>query len=248
MKIVNCSVLVTGGSDGVGLELSREFHRRGNHVMICGRNAVRLDAAQKEIGNIQTFQCDLSKESDIYALADAVKTKLGGLTILVNNAGVQLNYNMNDVGIEDAFREIDWETSINFNAVAKLTTLCIPILKQCHESAIINVSSGLAITPKSSAPIYCATKAAVHIFSKSLRYQMQDAANNVSVFEAILPLVDTNMTRGRGTDKITPKQVTDEIFQALEKNIFEIKVGKVKLLSFVNRFAPRIAEEILRRS
>ncbi|MDJ0616247.1 MAG: SDR family NAD(P)-dependent oxidoreductase [Calothrix sp. MO_192.B10] len=246
MKLSGHTILITGGSAGVGLALTREFYKRGNRVIICGRSIERLALAKKEMSEIETIQCDLAKDDDIINLVQVINTKFPDLSMLVNNAGVQLNYQLTKVDREKALKDIDWEVQINFNSIAKLTTLCLPLLQQQKESGIINISSGLALTPKSSAPIYCATKAAVHIFSQSLRYQMEYNAPNIAVFEAILPLVDTDMTKGRGKGKISPKQVADEILNALKKNNYEINVGKVKLLVWINRFAPWLAKRILR--
>ncbi len=248
MQLSGHTVLVTGGSAGVGIAIAREFYHRDNRVIICGRNLERLDRAKQEMSNIETIQCDLAKDVEIRNLAKAIAYKFPNLSILVNNAGVQKNYKFTEVNIDKALEDIDWEIHVNFNAIVKLTTLCLPILRQQFESAIINVSSGLALSLKSSAPVYCATKAAVHTFSKALRYQMEDHAPNVAVFEAILPLVDTQMTKGRGKDKISPEQVADEVFKALRKNDYEINVGKVKLLVWMNRFLPWLVEGIMRKN
>lgn len=248
MKLSNRTVLVTGGGSGIGLELAREFYRRGNRVVICGRNAERLSYAAKEIGDIETIQCDLAKEAEMLALVDKLSSKFGELSVLVNNAAIQLNYDFTQANPELALHNIDWEINVNLNSIVKLTTLCLPLLRQHSESAILNVSSGLALSPKKTAPVYCATKAALHIFSKALRYQMEDSAPNIRVFEAILPIVDTEMTRGRGKGKISPKQVAQEVFIGLKNNTEEIRVGKVKLLIFLNRFMPWLAERILRNS
>ncbi|MEH2361775.1 SDR family oxidoreductase [Nostoc sp.] len=248
MKLSKQTVLITGGSAGVGLELARKFKQHNNRVIICGRNAEQLARAVQEIGDIETIQCDLAQESDIHALVETLKNKVGELSILVNNAGVQLNYNFIQAEPEYTLKDIDWEIDVNLNAVIKLTTLCLPLLRQQPESAIVNVSSGLAIAPKSTAPVYCATKAAIHIFSKALRYQMEDNAPNIAVYDAILPLVDTNMTRGRGKGKISPQQVAHEVFAAMERNRYEICVGKVKLLVLINRILPQLAAKILRNS
>ncbi|HYW20878.1 MAG TPA: SDR family NAD(P)-dependent oxidoreductase [Nodularia sp. (in: cyanobacteria)] len=248
MKLSKQTVLVTGGSAGIGFELARKFKQQNNRVIICGRNAEQLVRAAEEIGDIETIQCDLAQSADIYALVETLKKKVGKLSILVNNAGVQLNYNFIQADPELTLKDIDWEIDVNLNATIKLTTLCLPLLLQEPQSAIVNVSSGLAIAPKRTAPVYCATKAAVHIFSKALRYQMQDNAPNIAVYEAILPLVDTNMTRGRGKGKISPAQVAQEIFEGIEKNRHEIHVGKVKLLVLIHRILPQLAEKILRNS
>lgn len=247
MKLSNQTVLITGGSAGIGLEIAREFKKRGNHVIVCSRNLKRLALAAEELGDIETIQCDLVKEADLYSLVDRITASEKNLSILVNNAGVQLNYNFltNEPKLED----IDGEIAVNFNALVKLSYLCLPLLRKNPQSAIINVSSGLAFAPKKSAPVYCASKAAVHIFSKAFRYQMEDTAPNIAVFEAILPLVDTEMTKGRGDgQKISPRQVAREIMIALEKDQYEIYVGKVKLLMLIRRLLPQLAYKILRNS
>ncbi|MBE9008553.1 SDR family NAD(P)-dependent oxidoreductase [Fortiea sp. LEGE XX443] len=248
MKLSKQTVLVTGGSAGIGFELARKFKQHNNRVIICGRNAEQLLKAAQEIGDIETIQCDLAQEADIYALVETLKNKVGKLSILVNNAGVQLNYNFIQADPELTLKDIDWEIDVNLNAALKLTMLCLPLLRQQPQSAIVNMSSGLAIAPKRNAPVYCATKAALHIFSKALRYQMEDNAPNVAVYEAVLPLVDTNMTRGRGKGKIPPKQVAQEVFEAIERDKYEIHVGKVKLLVLIHRILPQLAEKILRNS
>ena len=131
---------------------------------------------------------------------------------------------------------------MNFTSLVALTSACIPLLKANEEAAIVNISSGLAVTPKASAPVYCATKAAVHSFSKSLRYQLRESLPHVRVFEVMPPLVDTNMTSGRDEDnKMKPKDVAAEVFSALRSNRTEVKVGKVKLLSLLQRLSPRLA-------
>jgi short-subunit dehydrogenase involved in D-alanine esterification of teichoic acids len=187
MKLSKQTVLITGGSAGVGLELARKFKQHNNRVIICARNAEQLAKAAEEIGDIETIQCDLAKESDIYALIETLKNKVGELSILINNAGIQLNYNFTQAEPELTVKNVDWEIDVNLNAVIKLTTLCLPLLENQPQSAIVNVTSGLAIAPKRSAPVYCATKAAIHIFSKALRYQMEDNSPNIGVYEAILP-------------------------------------------------------------
>ena len=92
------------------------------------------------------------------------------------------------------------------------------------------------------APVYCGTKAGIHIFAKALRYQLV----KVKVFEIIPPLVDTNMTKGRGNGKIIAEQLVDEFIKSFEKNNYEINIGKVKLLKFINRIFPSLAEKIMK--
>ena len=116
-------------------------------------------------------------------MLDHLTQNLPSLNILLNNAGIQHRYNF--LKDENALKKIDEEIDINFRAVARLTKILLPSLVKASEAAIVSVSSFLGIVPKSSGPIYCATKAALHAFSKSLRYQLQGAP--VKMFEIITP-------------------------------------------------------------
>ncbi len=118
----------------------------------------------------------------------------------------------------------------------------ISTLQVNDNSAIVNVSSALGLVPKMQAPVYCGTKAGIHIFSKSLRYQL----DKVKVFEIIPALVDTEMTAGRGKGKISPQQLADEFIRAFKKNLYEVSIGKVKLLKIINRIGPRLADKIMK--
>lgn len=248
MELTNQKVLVTGGSKGIGLELARKFIALGNKVAICGRNRETLLKAKSELGDIETIQCDLSNPEAVFVLAEQVKDKLGGLSILVNNAGVQKNYSFINGDIEEIIHDVAWEIQTNLTAVINLTSLCLPMLKLEDYAAIINVSSGLAITPKASAPVYCASKAAIHSFTQSLRYQCENESPNIQVFEVMPPLVDTHMTYGRGSKKLSPKQVADEAFRGLIRDKHKIYINKVKLLNIIHRISPVLSEKILRNS
>lgn len=110
----------------------------------------------------------------------------------------------------------------------------------------MNVSSGLALAPKASAPVYCATKAAVRSFTKALRYQCEDAAPNVAVVEAIMALVDTDMTQGRGARKMSAHDAAAEVVRGLQRGAPEIWVGRTRLLKTLLRLAPGVAERMMR--
>ena len=180
--------------------------------------------------------------------ASNVTSVLGGLTVLVNNAGIQYQTLFPRDDPATIFAQLEREVAVNLTGLVKLTTLCLPTLARADEAAIVNVSSGLALVPKASAPIYCATKAALHSFSKALRYQLEDHCPSVKLFEVLPPMVDTAMTAGRGRpkDKITPEQVATETLAGMRRDRHEIPVGKTRLLGWVNRAAPRLAEKILR--
>lgn len=242
MILTNNIVLITGGGSGIGFALAKAFLDLQNTVVVCGRSSSKLEIVQNRYPGIHTVQCDLKRDDDIRTLLQKIQTDFNGLNILVNNAGIQYNYDFyND---EDALRKIDDEVSINFLALAKSTRLFLPLLMRQQAAAIVNISSALGLVPKESAPVYCATKAATHIFSKSLRYQLEKT--HVKVFEVIPPLVDTDMTKGRGKSKISPASLATEIINGLKKDNYEILVGRVKMLFLINRLVPKLAEKILR--
>lgn len=161
--------------------------------------------------------------------------KLSDNTVLITGGGS---------GIGLALHRIEEEVNINLLAHLKLTDRFLPILMGRPSAAIVNVTSALALLPKQSAPIYCATKAAMHNFTKALRYQFEDTT--VKVFEIILALVDTEMTKGRGKGKITPEALAAEALRGLESNQYEIRIEKTKILFALNRFLPSVAERIIR--
>jgi len=160
---------------------------------------------------------------------------------LINNAGTQYNYNFLEE--PQLLHKIEYEVNVNFLSPLKLIALLLPILEKNKNSAIANVSSGLAIVPKMDAPIYCGTKAGIHIFSKSLRYQLED---KIKVFEIIPALVDTAMVAGRGKGKISPQKLVDEFIRAFKKDKYEVNIGKVKLLRTVNRICPSLADKLMK--
>ncbi|MEM1408243.1 MAG: SDR family NAD(P)-dependent oxidoreductase [Bacteroidota bacterium] len=242
MNVSYNKVLITGGSSGIGLALAKKLKSLNNYVVITGRDRVKLEKMADQY-KLDTYQCDLADNKGQQSLIKAVYDQHPDINVIINNAGMQYNYDfINSV----SFKKIEYEVEVNFNAVAKLSSAFLPMLLGNKEAAIVNVSSGLALSPKKSAPVYCATKAGVHIFTKALRYQME--GTNVKVFEVLPPLVDTPMTAGKGKDKISPEAVAEEFVQGFEKNKFEINIGKVKLLKMIHRISPVIADNILKNN
>jgi len=248
MELSDHKILITGGSSGIGLGLARAFIDGGNAVAICGRSENRLADAKEALGNVHTLRCDLAEPADVAALPRQAVEALGGLTILVNNAGVQKNYVFGEAMPADVARDAAWEIEVNLTSLISLTGACLPILESSESAAIVNVSSALAITPKKSAPVYCATKAGVHSFTQALRYQLEDTQPHIKVFELMPPLVDTPMTAGRHRGDLTPADVAGETLKAMTRDRLEIQVGKTKLLSVAMRIAPPVARKILRNT
>ncbi len=172
-----------------------------------------------------------------------IEQKHPDLNILINNAAVQYNYNFMDE--PNIVNKADYEISANLTTPVKLTALLLPVLLKNNPSTIVNVSSGLAISPKMTAPVYCATKAAIHSFTKALRYQLQDTG--IKVFEIIPPIVETPMTEGRGKSKISVGQLANEFLANFSKERYESYIGKAKLLRLIHRISPLLADAIMKK-
>ncbi|AFY44284.1 short-chain dehydrogenase/reductase SDR [Nostoc sp. PCC 7107] len=232
-------VLITGGSSGIGLALARKFLQGQNTVIITGRDSQKLADVKQILPDIITEVADLR---DLNALQQLVN-RYPNVNILINNAGIQYNYEFLNPEITPEL--IDAELRTNLIAPLQLIKLMLPHLQQQPKAAIINVSSGLGLVPKQSAPVYCGSKAGLHIATKALRWQLE--TTSIKVFEIIAPLVDTPMTQGRGKGKISPDTLVDEFWRNFTRDRYEMQIGKTKLLFFLNRWFPQIAEKILRR-
>lgn len=246
MRLTNHTVLVTGGATGIGLALARALAARSNRVAICGRRPEALAAAVAATPALVPIRCDLAAPEQLPGLRDELLRRLGGLSLLVNCAGTQVQHDFAREPAALAFERIDAELAVNLAGPAKLTALLLPLLARADQAAIVNVSSGLGLVPKRSAPVYCATKAGLHLFTKALRWQLEAAGTGIRVFELLPPLVDTAMTEGRGGGKLRPEAVAEAALAGLAADRAEIAVGKVRLLRILNRLSPRLAERILR--
>ncbi len=231
-------VLITGGATGIGFALAKKFHSAGHRVIIVGRSENALSKAADSLSGVETRVADISAASD----RERLVAEFPDISILVNNAGLQVIAPI----IESGPQDIEYELTVNFLAPVLLCRAYLPHLVQRKSAAIVNVSSGLALVPRETSAIYCASKAALHSFSKTLRWQLK--GTNVRVFEILPPLVDTAMTAGRGKGKITPDQLAEEFWRDFTRDRYEILIGKTKLLAVINRLAPSLAESILRRT
>lgn len=234
MNIEGNTILITGGATGIGFALAEAFVKN-NEVIICGRRENKLKEAKDKIPELHTIKCDISKELWREMLYKEISSNFKDINILVNNAGIQRNVDFKK-GIVDLLDEED-EITTNFIAPIYLTQQFIPDFLM-KESAIINVSSGLAFVPISFMPIYCATKAALHSYSLSLRHQLKNTS--IKVFEVIPPMVDTDLSKGRREERglsdrgIQANQVAYETLVALEKDEYEIPIGTSKDLQMTD--------------
>lgn len=244
MKLTGNTILVTGATAGIGLALTEECLKLGNKVIGIGRNQDALRGLSQQHQQFVPLPCDLTKQDEFDFAINFIRQNYPDLNIIVNNAGIQFNY---DVTVEPVDGEkAKEEIQLNLTTPIKIVYGLLLMLLPKKESAIVNVTTGLALAPKKSAPVYCAAKAGLRTFTRTLRYQL--AHTTVKVFEVIPPLVDTNMTKGRGNNKITALQVAGEIISGLEHNRYEIPIGKVKLLIWIMRVFPSIGYRIMKNN
>jgi uncharacterized oxidoreductase len=231
MKLSGNTILVTGGSNGIGLALAKRFVERGNEVIICGRDEEKLLRAEDATPNLHIRVCDVA---DAEGRADLYKwaiTKFPRLNVLVNNAGIQRRINLQE---GEEWHDTRLEITINLDAPIHLTQLFFPQLQAQDSAAIMNVTSGLSFVPLANVPVYCATKAALHSFTLSLRHQL--ANTSVEVIEIIPPAVDTDLGGpGLHTFGVKVDEFADAVFAGLENEQVEIAYGTALTSSRASR-------------
>lgn len=246
-EFLDSKALVTGGARGIGLEISKLLIERGVHVVALGRNEEDLAQLQQQFPQAVTpIAMDLTDPQVVDQLMADMAWAHPDLNMLVNNAALQVEM---DALAGDPAKNImngRREIALNLDALMALSLGLLPQLARQERALICNISTGLAIAPKAASPVYCATKAGVRHFTRALRYQCADAGVPVQVSEAIMSLVDTDMTKGRGSGKISPQQAAREVVGGLARGKDEIWVGKAKLLKYISILTPPLAARMLR--
>jgi uncharacterized oxidoreductase len=236
MKLAGRTILITGGSAGIGLAFALKFLELGNEVIVTGRRQAALDQVKSKYPNLHTIQSDVADPAQIAALAARVKSDFPKLDVLMNNAGIMLYKNLKSRAAD--LTGLMREMNINVGGVIGTTSAFIDVLTS-NKGTVINVSSGLAFVPLPAAPIYSATKAAIHSYTQSLRFQLEETG--VEVIELMPPAVKTDMTteiaEGGGT-VITTDELVKQSFALLKAGTLEIRPGQSKQLAFLRRLAP----------
>lgn len=240
MEIQGKTILITGGTAGIGLEAAKQFLANGAKVIITGRDQSKLDKAKKSYPALIAIKSDVANANDAQLLFNQMK-ELGGIDILYNNAGVlSMSTNMG-VANDSHSKEAEHEMNVNYLGVIRLNNLFMEMLKSRKESAIINTTSILSYVPSAIEATYSASKVALRFYTETLRKHLEMLNSNVKVFELLPPVVATDMTAGRNDKKITPEKVVKALIAGLKKKQFTIRVGDTKLLYIVNRLFPKMA-------
>jgi uncharacterized oxidoreductase len=232
MRTTGNTILVTGGSSGIGQALAEVFHKLGNQVIISGRRKELLERITAANPGMKSIVQDVRGALQVAQFARQLTAQFPSLNVLINNAGIMQAEDLTAAAIDLSAAEATIET--NLLAPIRLTAALLPGLRRQPDSTIINVSSGLAFVPLAMTPTYAASKAALHSYTQSLRFQLR--GTRVQVIELIPPAVATDLMPGsRSNPHVMPLDafITESIalLQATPA-AQEICVEQVKRLRF----------------
>lgn len=239
MNLRHHTILLTGGTSGLGLEFARQLLALGNTVLLTGRDQAKLDQAQRELPQVHPFQSDVSDPAAIQQLYAQVIAQFPALTVLINNAGEMRKLNLQDptLDVRDVTREID----INLAGPIRMVQQFLPHLLAQPAAAILNVTSGLALTPYPLAPVYGATKAGLRSYTKALRVQLQNT--RVGVFELVAPGAKTPLNDQfagdvQEKDLMAPDKLIAQAIKGMQGDTWEVYPGLAAVLRYLSRLAP----------
>jgi uncharacterized oxidoreductase len=210
VKMTGNTILITGGGSGIGRALAECFHKLGNQVIVAGRRKDALDATTAANPGMQSAVLDVADAGEIQLFAAEIASQYPQLNVLVNNAGIMKPENVRQPS--QNFADAEAIITTNLLAPIRLTGLLLPVLSRQNQATVVTVSSGLAFLPLALTPTYCATKAAIHSYSQSLRYQLKDT--QVEVLELVPPYVATEL--------LGPHQAKDPNAMPLDEYITEV--------------------------
>ena len=241
MKLEDRTVLITGGTSGIGFEFAKQLLARRNTVIITGRDKDGLRKAESALPGVHTIQSDASSPEDIASLRQQITSEFPACDTLINNAGIMRNLNMNDFhSLADVTRELN----INLNGPVQMVQEFLPHLKSRPSALIVNVSSGLAFIPFPLSPIYSAAKAGLHAFTRCLRVQLK--GSTVVVVELAPPLVETKLggsefeTEMKGQKAMAVDLLVQKAIAGIEAGRTEIRPGLSNVLYLMSRLLPSL--------
>lgn len=234
MKMTDNTILITGGGSGIGRGLAEAFYKLGNQVIISGRRQSALDETTAANPGMKSVVFDIDDESSIQSFAQQMKADFPALNAVIHNAGIMRMEAVTKGEVADAEAMI----TTNLLGPIRLTAALLPQLLAQPQAAILTVTSGLAFVPLAPTPTYNGTKAALHSYTESLRYQLKDTS--VQVIELIPPYVQTTLMGEWQTSDPNAMPLKDYITETMSlltdsPNAAEICVERVKPLRFAER-------------
>ncbi|MCM3781990.1 SDR family NAD(P)-dependent oxidoreductase [Neobacillus mesonae] len=249
MKLSNRTIVVTGGTSGIGLAFALEFLNRGNKVIVIGRNQATLDQVTNKHRGLIGLQGDVSNASSVREMAAFIRDRYPEASILFNSAGIMRAFDLMDNNLDLEHTTSEVET--NLNGTIWMTEALLPQLIQQDESMIVTVSSGLSYVSSPIHPVYSATKAGVHMFTNALRIQLK-SAKNIHVMELVPPLVaETNLQPVMHSGGRIPNMSLDTLLKrgihGMENNKKRVVPGFSKFLRFAGKYFPDALSKAMAR-
>lgn len=234
MKRSGNTVLITGGSAGIGLAMAEVFLKEGNEVIICGRTQRTLDDVQNKHPKLNTIVADVSTQAGRELLQTEINNRFPKLNVLVNNAGI---FSVTDILNPDFVRVLENELTTNLVAPVALIQLLMPILEKQSEATIVNVTTGYVFIPSAQSSSYSASKVGLRAITQGLRFLLRKTP--IRIVEVIPPAVDTQMNKGKKISLMTTEIFAQKVFNGLIGNQNEIIVGLSKAAKLLSRVAPK---------
>ncbi|MCB0407782.1 MAG: SDR family NAD(P)-dependent oxidoreductase [Bdellovibrionales bacterium] len=240
MKIKNKTILITGGSSGIGLEFAKQLYQQENKVIITGKNSEKLERIKKDYPHLKTIKSDVSQSNEIASLFQYIVKHYSDLSILINNAGIGKKIDLTQSHNVNLLNE---EILVNLYGPIVMVNQFLPLLLKLPEAAIINITSALAFSPYPAVPIYSATKAGLQSYTSSLRMQLRNTS--VKVFEIAPPSTQTEMLNGFGSRELkninimSPQKLVKISLEKIEQNQEQICPGQTAQLKYMSRIAPQ---------
>lgn len=238
MQLTGNTVLITGGSSGIGLQLSKMLIQKGNTVIICGKSNKKIMDAKKTEPKLITYQCDLSDSAECIDFTNRIKENHPKINILINNAAIvnKIDFLKDEKALELA--ENEYQT--NLLAPIRLIKLLYNTISANESPAIINITTGLIYAPRAIYPFYNSSKSALHSFTQTLRIAL--SKEKTKVIEVMFPAVITPWHKGNPPKIAIPvEEAVSQMIKGIEKGKSEIRVGGAKMLRMISRIAPGFA-------
>ena len=233
MQLTKNTILITGGTSGIGLAFAERLSNLGNEVIVLGRSINMLKAVQDKFPNIDIYQADVSEPQTLSMLPNWIAQNHPNLNFVINSAGIMKPNDLldPDVTVDELLANIN----VNLNGTIAVDKLLLPQLLNQPESMIVNISSGLANISSAAHPTYSASKAGIHMFTSALRDQLRFAQqNNIHIMELVPPLVaETNLESGgdlNAPGNMKLSDLIDEAIEGIKNNEIRVNAGAAKQL------------------
>ena len=236
--------VVSGGSSGIGRAFVAALHQQGYAIVACGRDPAKLRQLEADFPGVECHAVDVADAAAMRAFANKALASHAKIDLLISNAGGlrEIDFSRDDLQSLDLTAEV----RSNFEGAIHLISGFLPGLRRAGRAAIVIVSSGYALAPATRAPIYSASKAALHSLAKSLRRQL--APLNISVTEVAPPVVDTPAVAHRKVAKMSAAEVVEQTLAAAAKETKEVYPGQARWLPLMLRLAPSLAEALVAKT